>query len=446
MLSFEHDSDPLVSSPSISGWKKSTWTLWFCLSFLLNADKGIFPLALREADFASIAWQSAIPYAVGVAAGLCVAGWLFHTKPAKAVLAGSLLANASAFCLLSIHPYPRLCGTLRACNGFVAAVVLLYIPLWAEEFSPPSAQSGWMVMFAFVGPALGVLAGFILTSALQLQMTALILAAALVLCALKIFASSSIALHVPTLDKAGFNLPRLDSWSSPTVQIRQWWDDETRSSKTVLVLLGLVHGAGAPLLLYAPKVFGWDMLTCSIVALSPFLGAPVGAYACKSLGGYKPGNAYRALKTLWIILSMGLVLSVLLVVSAVVEALQPITLGLLLLSLGAALPCAAGVLMTGCPSYHRPASSFVSAFVYQVAGYAVAPCIFSLIATSMDDKVGIHAMAAHVFTSLGVAAFLATYCYASFPKVAVPLGLSGIDIQKDEIEFEVSRKRLLVSL
>lgn len=442
MLVLDHDSDPLVSQSM--RWKRSTWALWFSLAFLLSVDKGMFPLVLREADFASSAWQSPVPYACGAAIALCAAGSLFHQRSVKTVLALSTIINALTYLLHATSPSPRLCCFLRLCNGFIAVLPLLYVPLWVEEFGPPCFQGRWMILFAYIAPALGALAGYLMTFYLQLEITALILAGCLSLCALRILASSTITLQVQTLAKGSFNIPRLDSFSSQTVQIRQWWDDEPSSSKTVIVILGLVHCAGAPLLMYAPKVFEYDIVTVVILALCPFLGAPIGSALCRSQGGYKPGHAYIALRTLGLVLLLCLISTLVLFLSSFVLILKPIALACLLCCLGAAHAPAAGVLMTGSPSYHRPASSVFSAFCYQIFAYALATGSFSFVASFFNDR-GEFALIVQVFATLSLATFCTATCYASFPKIVVPIGLSGIEIQKAEIEIEVARRRLLVS-
>lgn len=218
------------------------------------------------------------------------------------------------------------------------------------------------------------------------------------------------------------------------------------------VLLGLVHAAAAPLLLFSPKIFGsasehssFDLIICSIVAVCPLLGAFLGAYFCHNQGGYKPGDAYRALRSLCILLFVGLLGATFLFASTLpaMRELTPFALAWVLIFLGSTFAPAAGLLMTSCPSYHRPASNVMPSMFYQVCSYVIAPiivCCLSRIAAPM------YAVAAHVLIVLLCAVFLAAFTYSNYPKVVVPLGLSGIDLQREEIEFEISRRRALVGI
>lgn len=455
MLYFERDSDPLVSAPPVPGWKKSVSALWFLAIVFFNADRGLFPLALKTNDFSYIVQYSAAPYAIGAIFGLFTAAALYHAASARRVISLCLLIIALSYAMMATGPDKSVFLVLRLCSGYTAMLTLLYLPLWIEEFAPVTSQSKWMVTFAYIAPVLGTSTGYLLYFFFGLQETALILSIGFAACLVRLALSSSQTLQVPHLEKAQLAVSqvRMDSISSPSVQISAWIQEETSSSKNVAVLLGLVHAAATPLLLFSPKVYGdaaegkgtFDLLICSLVAVCPFIGAILGAYVCNAQGGYKPGHAYRALRTLCVMLVLALLAAAFLFATSFspLQTLTPVALGGLLIFLGSTFAPAAGVLMTSCPSYHRPASCAMLALLYQIFSYIVSPAIVAFGATIFAPA---YTLSVHIFILLLVAVCLAAFTYANFPKVVVPLGLSGIDLQREEIEFEVSRRRILVSL
>lgn len=398
---------------------------------------------------------SAAPYAIGAILGLFTAAALYHAASARKVISLCLLVTALSYAMLSTGPDKSVFLVIRLCSGYTAMLTLLYLPLWIEEFAPVMSQSRWMLIFAYVAPVLGTSAGFLLYFFFGLKETALILAIGFAACLVRLALSTSLTLQVPHLEKAQLAVSqvRMDSISSPSVQISAWMQEETSSSKNVAVLLGLVHAAATPLLLFSPKVYGdttddtgtIDLVICSLLAVCPFVGAILGAYVCHAQNGYKPGHAYRALRTLCVMLVLALFASAVLFATSFppLKTLTPVALGSLLVFLGSTFAPAAGVLMTSCPSYHRPASCAMLALLYQMFAYIASPAIVCFAATIFAPAC---TLSAHVFILLAVAVFLAAFTYANFPKVVVPLGLSGIDLQREEIEFEVSRRRILVSL
>lgn len=397
---------------------------------------------------------SAAPYSIGAILGLFTAAAWFHAASARKVISLCLFVNALSYAMLANGPDKSAFLGIRLCNGYDAMLTLIYLPLWIEEFAPVMSQSRWMLIFAYVAPVLGTSAGFLLYFFFGLKETALILAIGFAACLVRLALSTSLTLQVPHLEKAQLAVSqvRMDSISSPSVQISAWMQEETSSSKNVAVLLGLVHAAATPLLLFSPKVYGdthdtgaFDLVICSLLAVCPFVGAILGAYVCHAQNGYKPGHAHRALRTLCVMLVLALFASALLFATSFspLKTLTPVALGSLLVFLGSTFAPAAGVLMTSCPSYHRPASCTMLALLYQMFAYIASPAIVCFAATIFAPA---YTLSAHVFILLAVAVCLAAFTYANFPKVVVPLGLSGIDLQREEIEFEVSRRRILVSL
>ncbi|CAJ1328571.1 unnamed protein product [Effrenium voratum] len=212
---------------------------------------------------ALLAWHS-----VGLAVGNSLAGALFQQVSAKALLLLSLSLTLLCAVGLGFQETPGLLSTavLRFGSGVAAALPLVYLPLWVDEFSPAETHGQWMSIVQTgvpLGQFFGVLAAAGATAAENGWRWALLAQGAMLLPVILRVATvpsaqvdvanltltarlDSISLHSPE----GVQLWRLQSLLR---ELREMLQGMNRNPLTMSLssTLCLLHATGAGLALWA---------------------------------------------------------------------------------------------------------------------------------------------------------------------------------------------------
>ncbi|CAE7860564.1 unnamed protein product, partial [Symbiodinium microadriaticum] len=263
-----------------------------------------------------LAWHS-----IGLAVGNSLAGSFFQQASAKAMLLMGLTASLTFSLAFGLQESPGVVITavLRLGSGVAAALPLVYLPFWVDEFSPPEGHGQWMSIVQTgvpIGQFCGVLAGAVAED--QRSWRNALLGQALV------FGEVLLRLAIipaQQIDAANQSLTaRLDSLAlhSPDAQLgrlqnlvrelREMLQGVNRNPLTLSLssVLCLLHATGAGLALWtapylalsdgAPSPLVSLMLAALILSCCPAAGTYVGAIACYRMDGFKAGMHAVALR------------------------------------------------------------------------------------------------------------------------------------------------------
>lgn len=141
------------------------YILILLMNVMLNFDTGVIPGALvqisEELNFNSeqMAYLGSLVY-IGLSAATFFGSYMFHKFQAKWIISFMVFCNA-AFCVIFAYSSNQVvlyCS--RFVIGFTQAFVVIYAPVWINEFSPAEASSRWMAGF-HSACVVGILSGYI---------------------------------------------------------------------------------------------------------------------------------------------------------------------------------------------------------------------------------------------------------------------------------------------
>ncbi|CAE7827657.1 unnamed protein product, partial [Symbiodinium sp. KB8] len=354
-----------------------------------------------------LAWHS-----IGLAVGNSLAGSFFQQASAKAMLLMGLTASLTFSLAFGLQESPGVVITavLRLGSGVAAALPLVYLPFWVDEFSPPEGHGQWMSIVQTgvpIGQFCGVLAGAVAEDQRSWRNALLGQAALLFLVLLRLA-----IIPAQQIDAANQSLTaRLDSLAlhSPDAQLgrlqnlvrelREMLQGVNRNPLTLSLssVLCLLHATGAGLALWtapylalsdgAPSPLVSLMLAALILSCCPAAGTYVGAIACYRMDGFKAGMHAVALRVACAFAALAALCAPLNSASSSF-ILRLFLVACWLFSAGALLPISAGLLMTSMPSYLRSFSSASTVLVLHVVSFSVMPGVAAvLMGTSIRSDI-----------------------------------------------------------
>eukprot|EP01062_Namystynia_karyoxenos_P048277 TRINITY_DN3669_c0_g1_i1.p1 TRINITY_DN3669_c0_g1~~TRINITY_DN3669_c0_g1_i1.p1 ORF type:complete len:741 (+),score=270.39 TRINITY_DN3669_c0_g1_i1:103-2223(+) len=96
----------------------------------------------------------------GLTVGCMVTGPLLQVVPPKLLLAVSLVLNTAFAAVFSVAPSSGFLFAARCCVGVTQAVILVYGPVWTDQFAPEDSKSTWMAA-GMAGVPLGIVVGYL---------------------------------------------------------------------------------------------------------------------------------------------------------------------------------------------------------------------------------------------------------------------------------------------
>ena len=143
----------------------------FCLmNTFLNYDTGVIPAALVQIQHEiqlshpQVAYLGSLVY-LGLCTSSLFVSSIFNRFSAPRVIAFNVFLNAIACFVFSMYSNLWILYAMRFLLGFTQAFVVIYAPVWINEFSPSAASTRWMAALN-VSALLGVLLGYTLTAVL----------------------------------------------------------------------------------------------------------------------------------------------------------------------------------------------------------------------------------------------------------------------------------------
>lgn len=141
--------------------------LFLMMNLFLNYDTGVIPAALvqitEELNFNSeqIAYLGSLVY-LGLWAATFFGSFVFQKFQAKWVICLMVFLNSIWWLIFALSYKIYVLYAARFVLGFTQAFVVIYAPVWINEFSPAEANTRWMAAFhsAWV---IGILGGYIIT-------------------------------------------------------------------------------------------------------------------------------------------------------------------------------------------------------------------------------------------------------------------------------------------
>lgn len=474
------DSGPRETSNGLAPPRRATLKLWVSVVALVHFDRGAALVAgmgvtshwMSESSFSYavslLAWHS-----VGLALGNGVFGALLQRGSAKALMVVALSISLLCTLLLGLEPFGTIgllgIAVVRGFAGFAAAMPLVYLPVWVDEFSLAGSHGFWMSVLqagAPLGQFFGILGGvgaevagrgwrFALLAQAAMLFPVTVRIATVPLAQVDLSNATSLSAR---LDSAT-SLSAPEGWKLQNVlrELREMLQGMNRNPLTMSLssTLCLLHFIAAFLALWgapylAESAWGAPSPAVAVVLLAvalcvlPTLGTLVGALVCERQEGFKAGMHAVALRLACGFVALGALCGPL---SSALEGFYPrlLLLGVWLFSAGALLPICVGLLMTSMPSYLRSFSAASMFLMLHVLSFAAAPLLLTLLMTmfvrpakGLDFGVGL-ALWATV-----LAALLLLVAYAREPKGSGPEPrLSGVDdLNFSEVSYEVARRRV----
>lgn len=139
----------------------------FCfLEMMANFDAGVLPATVSHVmtefglSFANGGALGAVVY-LGLVVSSPIAGYFLTNLPSqKPPLVVAALANALAVTGFALAPNTTTLFIFRALIGFTQAPIIIYLPVWVDEFAPEGSTAIWMSALQ-ASVAVGIMAGYV---------------------------------------------------------------------------------------------------------------------------------------------------------------------------------------------------------------------------------------------------------------------------------------------
>ena len=146
--------------------RKALFAAFCALEITANFDAGVLPATIAhvmaefELSFADAGALGAVVYLGLVVASPLAGFFLTNLSSQKRLLRAAAAANALAVLSFALAPDARWLFAGRALIGATQAPIIIYAPVWVDEFAPAGSGTMWMsVLQATV--ALGIMAGYV---------------------------------------------------------------------------------------------------------------------------------------------------------------------------------------------------------------------------------------------------------------------------------------------
>ena len=150
-----------------SGGTRTRLFAAFCfLECMANFDAGVLPATVShvmtefDLTFADGGALGAVVY-LGLVLSSPIAGYfLTNLSSQKPPLIVAALANAVAVTGFALAPNPTTLFIFRTLIGFTQAPIIIYLPVWVDEFAPEGSAAIWMSALQ-ASVAVGIMAGYV---------------------------------------------------------------------------------------------------------------------------------------------------------------------------------------------------------------------------------------------------------------------------------------------
>ncbi|KPI89430.1 hypothetical protein ABL78_1466 [Leptomonas seymouri] len=158
--------DTSAIDPRVVG--NNLW-LFIWLKTIGSFDSGAFSAALGAESGIGNSWELSMKHQgiltssvfLGNVIGCPLSGYFFSRYNEKRVLCGALVVHTVFTFLFAAVPHYTIALINRFFIGFTLSFIVVYTPVWIDEFAPKNRQSVWMASHN-AGVPLGIMLGYIL--------------------------------------------------------------------------------------------------------------------------------------------------------------------------------------------------------------------------------------------------------------------------------------------
>ena len=341
---------------------------------------------------------------LGNTAGGSFCGYLFRKFSAKAVISRALTVHMLLSVVFATSPRIGLAIAARFFLGFTQSLVVVYTPVWVDEFSPRKHKTTWMAL-AQAGVPIGIMLGYLIAgliaanSGVSWRVTFFIKSILLVPIVTIFYVVRGEALQGRSHDASRVDGKPSKTSSGLTWRVFKELVSNPLYTSTVFALCSLYFVVTAlqlwvtaylrlpPIAADLNKIVAAFGLTS---ATGPVLGVVLGGVVLDRIGGYQE-HPHRAayMGTACGTVAVGCALA-----SLTVTKFWPymILAWCLLFFGGAIVPSATGLLMVGVAKEHRNVASSLAAMTFSLFGYFLGPFLCGTLAQSMGLRWGFRAV------------------------------------------------------
>eukprot|EP01050_Picozoa_sp_SAG11_P013621 SAG11_NODE_1604_length_4596_cov_22.286636_3_plen_782_part_00 len=136
------------------------------LEIMANFDAGVLPATIGmvmsefKLDYADGGSLGALVY-LGLVLGAPIAGWaLTNFLSQRKLLVASAICNCCGVLSFALAPNTFILYVGRFMIGLTQAPIIIYLPVWVDEFAPPDLQAMWMALLQ-ASVAMGIMFGYV---------------------------------------------------------------------------------------------------------------------------------------------------------------------------------------------------------------------------------------------------------------------------------------------
>eukprot|EP01134_Creolimax_fragrantissima_P001562 CFRG1562T1 len=388
------------------------------LDRLAAHDRPGFDLTLTESGL-----LSSLLY-LGLSVASLISAPTLHYVQSKPALVGSLVMNVASNSLFAWAPSKNMLLLSRFLVGMSQAVLVVYTPIWVDEFAPPESCTKWMSLMQ-AGVPLGVMQGYLVSGLLTayypdidprypFRIQVMLLVPIVML--LVLVPKEYLEIFIGDDNESATNSQQPDPDSETEVGRRHSvrtdaidvWPSKWSNMSTVDHLLHLAHSGvymctvlaltslyfvvtgiqlwvTSYLCKYIEPMYGGftksDVVYgfAGISASAPILGVLFGGWFTDRIGGYRGSQGVRdaaRLAAMFSILAVACSLPV--IWASNMHVIFTLLWGLLFFG-GAILPAAVGIIISCVPRETRSFSSAVSNLFYNWLGYFAGPTLSGIV-------------------------------------------------------------------
>lgn len=415
MIDITTGSEPSLPASPKEELPKGIYTIlsvFVLLKILLSYDSGAFSSSLALdggiADDLNLTagQQGSLSSSVflGNMVGCAIAGQMFTYYSAQRLLVLSVISHGVFTFLFAASSNYVASLIIRFCIGITIAFIVVYTPIWVEEFAPKSRSTTWMAL-CNVGVPLGIMVGFMAGGLIpvytNLSWRSSFYIKCVVLIPFALFTANADRSLLDSKERAiqsgGLASGPLNTSASTQAAmflngLKKYMLDLTTTSFQlcqtpiyILNVLGLsmmyfvvtaLQNFVTPYLRNEPFNASMDTIVVGFglsVVSAPVVGVIVGGLIMDRIGGYH-GNMFVASA---FSLACGMFASLvgILCMAAETTASFLVPMWVVLCFGGAIVPVAVGLTMASVPSTMRPYASSFSNIVYNMLGFFLGPFV-----------------------------------------------------------------------
>ncbi|KNH07486.1 transporter protein [Perkinsela sp. CCAP 1560/4] len=337
---------------------------------------------------------------LGNMAGGTFSTYLMHKYAIKLVICGALFLHILFTFLFASSPYLHDLILARFCVGFTQAFVVVYTPVWVDEFSPKLHSTLWLALAQAgtpVGIMLGyIIAGFIIANTMYSWRWIYVLKLALLLPSLFLFSIvKKDVLCIPKSAEDHADHAQAQIKGTLTRRNIVLLLSNPLYTATVVALCSVYFVVTTlqlwvtPYLRQPPIEADMNVIVSAFgftSATAPVSGVIIGGMLLDRIGGYRKHPD----RTAYMGMFAGLIAVSCALSSLFTRGLWPFMtfIWFLLFFGGSIVPCATGLVMASVPKNLRSAGSSLAAISYSLFGYFLGPLLCGFLAQGMGLEWG----------------------------------------------------------